>query len=152
MVFDETSGKVFAPISQSSLEQDRAKEAERLQRERELREQLYPVRVTVEGLNSTAITYRIDDGPEISGKGSLGTPGLKVFALPLTIEAKSRITISTKYVYEVQGLRFVLNGRSVVPEWRTEKGKKFRVQAERWAGDSRGIPTFRTATTTFERP
>jgi len=121
--------------------------------ERERQEQ-FPLRLDIsdECEPSTFIRYRVDDGPEESGHFAPGY-GRNIVDLPVTLEAKQKIVVSTNSGYTVAHLVFRLNGQPVKPEWRaTDQGKVIHLNSHsnRAGPCNSAVPGDRSTEVVFE--
>jgi hypothetical protein len=117
-------------------------------------EERFPLRLEISSECETFafIQYRVDDGTEESGHFA---PALRrnIVDLPVTLEAKQKIVVSTSYGYTVAHLVFRLNGQPVQPEWKTtDKGKVIRLNPRptRAGPCSSAVPDNKNAEVVFQ--
>ncbi len=116
-VFDEQSGIVLTKITEESLNAA----AEKIEAERQsAHARLYPMQlqISVAGKRKTPdllgdyIEYQADDGKVFQ---------TELMFLPMSIEARSAIRVAVANHEVTKKLTFTMNGKAVIPEWRTDK-------------------------------
>lgn len=121
-IYDLASGKVIEKINKASMSEGDSFYDQGLQEE-------FPLRLEISSSceSSISIHYQVDDEPIQSGQFAPGF-GENLVDLPLTLQAKRKIVISTGSGYTLAHLTFTLNGVPVEPMWETDSGKPIHLK------------------------